>query len=95
MPLFAGAMELEELEKAAVLFVKIVYFVGGLQATFLACVATLATILRWSNRVSFLAVVVASVVAGIVAVMVMDCGRQHWHSSFSPACMSAPASPAG
>ena len=68
-PLLAGGME--EFEKAAILFVKIVYFVGGLQAVFVALVALLATVLRWGSRASFLAVVVASLVAGIGFVSLM------------------------
>jgi hypothetical protein len=69
-PSFKGGAE--EFEKVAVLFVKIVYFVGGLQAAFVALVALLSTTLRWRGLVSFLAVVTAGLAAGIVFVMVVD-----------------------
>jgi hypothetical protein len=69
-PLSLGGMD--ELEKASVLFLKIVYFVGGLQAVFVGLVALIATVLRLSERVSFLAVAIASLAAGIVFVFVTD-----------------------
>ena len=69
-PFFQGGME--EFQKAIPLFAKLSYLAGSLQATFVAVVALLSTILRWSDRVSFLAVVIASVIAGVVFVMVVD-----------------------
>src|SRR5262245_47003545 len=50
-PLWTGGMD--ELEKAAVLFLKIAYFVGGLQSVFVGLVAAVATILRRSNQIVF------------------------------------------
>ena len=70
-PFFQGGME--EFQKAIPLFAKLSYLAGSLQAAFVAVVALLSTILRWSGRVSFLAVVIGSVVAGVnVIVMVVD-----------------------
>jgi hypothetical protein len=69
-PLWTGGMD--ELEKAAVLFLKIVYFDGGLQAVFVGLVALIATILRWRDRIFFLAVAIASLIAGIAFVWATD-----------------------
>ncbi len=69
-PFFQGGME--EFQKAIPLFVKLSYLAGGLQAAFVAFVALLSTVLRWNGRVSFLSVVIASLIAGVVFVMVVD-----------------------
>ena len=69
-PLFQGGMD--EFQKAIPLFLQLAYLVGSLQAWFLAFVALLATILRWTDRVSFLAVVIAALIAGIAFVIVVD-----------------------